>query len=63
MSVPAPVGLWARRTEGAMLRMSLRTPQLTQITGMSASRKRATIRLSGSIGARFGVTSMPRESM
>ena len=34
----SPLGLWACRKEGLMFSKSLRTPQLTQITGMPCSR-------------------------
>src|SRR5580658_6992720 len=56
----SPLGLWACRKDGLIFNKSLRTPQLTQITGKLFSRK-ATIRdCSGLIGFRFGETSMPR---
>src|SRR6476620_280017 len=45
-----------------MLSRSLRTPQLTQTTGICFSRKVLISTASGWIGLRFGLTSMPRES-
>src|SRR3984957_19578744 len=45
-----------------MLSRSLRTPQLTQITGIDRRRKNSTNVFKGAIGFRFGETSMPRES-
>src|SRR5882724_7961898 len=45
-----------------MLSRSLRTPQLTQTTGICFSRKVLINAASGWIGLRFGLTSMPRES-
>src|SRR5579863_96374 len=56
----SPFGLWACRNEGLMFSKSLRTPQLTQITGMPCSRNALISFCSGLIGLRFGEISMPR---
>src|SRR5579871_3123657 len=45
-----------------MLRRSLRTPQLTQTTGMCCARKASIRAASGAMGFRLGEMSMPRES-
>src|SRR5882724_8997097 len=58
----SPRGLCAWRSDGLILSRSLRTPQLTQTTGICFSRNVPISFASGSIGLRFGLTSMPRES-